>query len=871
VAPSPSEPLDRHGRRSSVGRRTKGEAWRSHVRVQPRIEVSWIARADALVSQREQARALAGLLAEVPVRRAGAPVVLKTSAGVVRQHPLGEPISYRAVGTYLPELPAIKAAPPRVGQPAPRERRVRVLRSNDMDGDAHAPRVRPGTGGRNPAPHVLTQTTATRELIELIGPPIEVRAIGAMRVHIYLYDETGDGIIDARLSGRDIQNGETALGQVHPALEGAKRLGLLPRYIVVATDVSGGNFLKDRPDLLFLQDEILNSRCRWVWFRQVDRIARRPQVFYTFAELLESADVQLYLTDIPGRPVDWENDEIHLGFDSLMGSRERREIYNRTHGALVRRWLNEGRGWPGALRFGFRRSHETKYPEIDPEQWKYVRMIFELYAQYEDGEGSGVRAVQAALEKAGCNLAISTIQRVLKNEVYFTGEWTTQRAGQVVENKPIEIPEDQRISPELYERVQNLRKLRRGKDMRTPPGTFALNRIGHFIDGTRIRARVTKPDADEVIYYRPYSVKKGDKIPKRWHGWKIEADLLEDAIFDELLRLANCLELQEEWTKIAHPDFGGSTPILSEEARVDLTRRIRNLDTAIAKLDRQMATRVADGGVGDTDLFAERRKIVGPLEADKKGMEEQLRRAEAIESMRKTTKPKADASLLDALRQVLTSDDDDEPEVVLKRTVFLEKALSSVVLDIGDDGRVIAQLHGPLVPADLPVLTVHDPVTVLHDELESEVRRGPTADQPSPKSSLKTRLVGGIAVPTLGARNPTPLRRTPGSSDEVLVSAWSSPMIDLDVVAEHHAAGHRAHVFYDSKVVERICELRAEGWSLERIATRLNDDGAPTPRGGEWSAALLSPLLQKLRKRADLPPDIVKALAVVRVPRSRVA
>ena len=189
---------------------------------------------------------------------------------------------------------------------------------------------------------------------------------------------------------------------------------------------------------------------RWVWFRGVDRISRRPQVFYTFVDLLETAGVALYL--------DWRSQAARSTgrrmrsrmFQRLDGfPRRPAPIYERTHAPLINRWLNEGRGWPGGLPFGFRRNKLTKYPEIDPVQSPFVRMTFEHYVQFEDGEGGGVRAVQQKLASEGCTISRETITRMIKRPIYFTGEWTTTRAGVTVENRPIEIPEDQRISRSL--------------------------------------------------------------------------------------------------------------------------------------------------------------------------------------------------------------------------------------------------------------------------------------------------------------------------------------------------------------------------------------------------------------------------------------
>ena len=113
-----------------------------------------------------------------------------------------------------------------------------------------------------------------------------------------LDEELGDGIIDARLSGRDIQNGETAMGQVHPALEGAHARGLVPRMIIVTNDNSGGLAYEDRCDFELIEQEIYAGRCRWVWFRDVKRLIRNVTPFYRFRDLLISTGTDLWLTDM---------------------------------------------------------------------------------------------------------------------------------------------------------------------------------------------------------------------------------------------------------------------------------------------------------------------------------------------------------------------------------------------------------------------------------------------------------------------------------------------------------------------------------------------------------------------------------------------
>ena len=309
------------------------------------------------------------------------------------------------------------------------------------------------------------------------------------------------------------------------------------------------------------------------------------------------------------------------------------------------------------------------------------------------------------------------------------------------------------------------------------------------------------------------------------------------------------------------PDYGQAGPILdagtgrtSSGRSITWPRRSRRLSGSL-RCDLLMKEPAA------ATCSQSARSSLDQLELEQQALEEQLRRAAALESMRTTTRPAADAPLLEALRDVMGPAGDDEPALVLKRTAFLELALSEVVLDIGDDGVLLATLHGPLIPSDLPVLTVHDPVTALKDELG---RNAASADQQTHKSSLLSPLVG-MSLPPLGSRNRTTarlVRRAPG-----LGAAWMSPPLPLDVRPEETREERPYTTTYDWAVVLRICDLRRTGWSLERIAVLFNDECVPTPRGGTWSSATLSVLLSNLRRRRTLPPEVEAAVSITRVRR----
>src|SRR5689334_21367369 len=101
-------------------------------------------------------------------------------------------------------------------------------------------RSRPGSGGLLPRAVPYTATSATAELTAELGVPWRLPAPGGVQVLIWRVDANGDGIVVARLSGRELQNGETALGQVRRARAVSDAHGLVPRYVLVTLNNSGG-------------------------------------------------------------------------------------------------------------------------------------------------------------------------------------------------------------------------------------------------------------------------------------------------------------------------------------------------------------------------------------------------------------------------------------------------------------------------------------------------------------------------------------------------------------------------------------------------------------------------------------------------------
>lgn len=755
-------------------------------------------------------RQIVGLLAEVPLPEAE-PVAALRPSHLERFEfaQVGEPLSYRAEPGVVPALPQMRV-------PRRRLRKARDLRrerstfegmtsatgdpaqaSDPTEGNATSPNGtsngshRPGTGGRQKPLRAYSETTATAELYEKYGEPF-ISKHGDATMMVWLVDAEGDGIIGARLSTRDVQKGETALGQVHPALEASQNRKLKPKWIVVTTENSGGLPYDERCDFELIEREIYAGRCRWVWFRDVRRLIRNVSPFYRFRDTLLETNTDLWLTDYAhrGGPIDWDADDIQLGIEAILAERDRKNIYSQTHGPLMTRWLGEGRGWPGAKQFGYRRNDLTNFLEVDPEQWMFVRMIFETYVATEKGKGKGVRAVKEALAAAGCELSDSTIKRVLADPIYVTGEDAVCRDGKLYEIKPIEL--DDPIAADLFEEVQQLLKLRKGKEERNPAGFFPLNGLAEHSCGCRLRARTQ--GARQHMTYTHYP-EKGEKVCPECRGWSVGARDLEQAVIREVRRLAKCQKLQEEWAALARPQFADPGPILDDSGREALLAEIEKVTQTYDRLTAGFIDKCGKGQAPD-DILRTFHKLTAGCEQQLAALNERLARAEMLDSMRQTTRPAEKDPLLDVFLAVLTEETPDDPKEIRRRGALLESCISKVVVYDKPDGSIEIVIHGPLVPGDLPPIRPLSPIMAGREHLIEVVKQrngsetttdaevaAAEGSQPGHKSGLTVRLAPSPALPKLGrpigrrGRRKVTGQLTPGQAR--VAPAWTSARVPV--------------------------------------------------------------------------------------------
>ena len=386
------------------------------------------------------------------------------------------------------------------------------------------------------------------------------------------------------------------MGQVHPIRALNESLGLRPRVLLVSTNNSATKRYEDRLDFALIERSIKTGWCRWVCFRSADRIARAPLPLALFYDLLQRFDVTLYLSDL-GRAVDWSRDRLELGFRGLMSAEELVVLKERTLGALDRGWLADGRGWPGKRPFGFRRNWATKFLEPDPAQWGFVKFAHLRYSAIENGGGGGLRRLAEELFEMGCEISPSQLRRLLRDPIYVTGDYSVRRRGATHPGR--RIPLGDPIPGDTFERNQELLSLRRGRENRTPIGTFCLNAVPviHARCAQAVNARglhaFLRGRVDPRHDARSY--RHSPFVPPGCRGFSIDQGVLEGLVIRELRSLASNEALKVEFEKASGGSSTAGISVLTREDRRVLEVETRGLERRRTQLARGFRARVKAG------------------------------------------------------------------------------------------------------------------------------------------------------------------------------------------------------------------------------------------------------------------------------------
>jgi hypothetical protein len=283
--------------------------------------------------------------------------------------------------------------------------------------------ARPGTGGRQPSITRSYEIEATRAIRDRLGEPDDRCFRGAL-MHIWEIPGGEDGIIAARLSGPEVKQHETVFGQIRGLLEICERRELKPRYLIASMRNSGYNKYERRLDFAFMRDRVYARDCSWVAFYKIDRISRSVLSAQLFYEFLEETRTGLFLEEF-GREVDWDNESDVFLLNTLgnVGQFEGKRIKTRTHGPILRNWVFEGRGYPGAKRIGFKRDNDD-WLVVDLPQWPHIKFAHMECANSGPNGGTSIRNLRDVLEERGFKISRDKLRVLLHDRIYVDGEWT---------------------------------------------------------------------------------------------------------------------------------------------------------------------------------------------------------------------------------------------------------------------------------------------------------------------------------------------------------------------------------------------------------------------------------------------------------------
>ena len=650
-----------------------------------------------------------------------------------------------------------------------------------------AQRRRPGRGGRGRRTGVFTESTATAELRNEIGEPQRSERIHGVQYMEWILPGHGDGALVARLSGQEMNGGETVMGQIHGLRRLQSQLERQAKYIIVTTDNSGAQLPEARPDLVRLRDLITQGMISWVGFRDTSRIARAEYPRAVTYHLLQTAGTDLCLSEL-GRTVNWDKDDIYLSAAGMMDQQERKRIIERTQAPIITRRLAEGHGRPGTLPFGFYWDRELQRPFVDPEQWPFVKQVHLTYNQEakERHRGSMSR-VEQALRNAGCPMSKGMIRHILQRAIYVTGEYTATWQAERVSCIP--IPLDDPIPMPVFEENQELLALSRGPNSRVPVGYFALNGV-EFCHETCINELVPNPNTRKASETQPrlrgriYGKRVARPMyihepaaPECCKRWTLAPAVIEPIVMGALRDLARSEVLREEWLACERSAGRPGTSLLAADQRGSLIKELRRLDDLVEGIEaRRIDPKAPESKLESLDYL----ELVLPPKRRTEQIRRQLHADEVLAPapvappIAGKMRPLAEAAdlgddaiyaeLVAALEEILTDEVPADPEMVRRRAAIVKASISRVT--IADDyaaGTFTVKLEGPLVPpnfhADGPIGPVASAREILRAHCTDKARQSDGARSVTASATPSGLEPGGASDSTPSSTIHTPVSK----------------------------------------------------------------------------------------------------------------
>ncbi len=518
---------------------------------------------------------------------------------------------------------------------------------------------------------------------------------------------------------------ETALVQLHE-MERLREEGLLasPRWIVVTLENSGGRKPTERYDLLLMRLWISEGWLRRVVFRNEKRLARDDYTVAWCREVFDSTGTEIFFTEYE-RPTDWSrsDDRFLYTLKGMLSAEDRRAINEQTQRGLDRRYTDQGKGWPGLQKIGLQRDPLSGHMVEDEHQTEMIVRAATMFVE-KNGIRSGIRHVADEMTATyGFEVSPKQWERIFKDEGYVTGDFSFNRTGRGrVYLKHIDLVNP--IPRGLFQKLQEAFATNRG-NTRSRPGDFVLLQAGAGQDvpaserglfckrcGKKLNAWL-QGDLKDTRYRHHSPIAS---CCRQWGG--PERATIEAIVMPALWQLEAVSELREAATlAAAEPDVPLSHHLDAAQRR-QLKRQILDIDRAIERLGRAVRSKRRDNPESRRDDIDAYNDLVRGYREDKRHLEARLKDADVHDALQKTIPADANTGLGDALREVLTVDVPDDDAACRRRAAVVGRLVTRIVIDKQDDGSYDLEIYGPLIPRDVPILSVPAPsefaLTQLH-------------------------------------------------------------------------------------------------------------------------------------------------------------
>lgn len=582
--------------------------------------------------------------------------------------------------------------------------------------------VRPGEGGhRRRAVDDLDQLEGLDAFVSQFGEIVWWGVRGGATIGVLELAKEGNTVLCNRLSSEDTN--ETLIAQLKPTLALANRHPdvLIPRYALFAVNMSGIREVRperagppppsilERDDMLLLDKWIAEGWVDNVIWRDPDRIARDVLPGETLIKRWRENGVGLWLASY-GRQLDYRTDKLQLRAMNMVSSEDRDKTVDKLQLARINKGPLVGNGW-GKPKFGFKK--ERGRVVVDPVQWPYVLRAFELAdsGEYSHTRGLSTRQIADVLAAEGCPFHHETLRRILKSEIYATGEWTTSVRGIPVEQRPIKL--DNPVPLDQFERVQNLFALRQGSSTVTPIGEFLFNSIECVhkqCAGTEsnsgkkilIKGRLKKGREQEPMRYAHAPTcspqcKGGGR--GRFGAFSWARLQLEGPVVEKVRELATHPELLRQAALAARHDIATTSSRLTDAQRTEIELEIGRLEQQLDAAADQQIERVVAGGTLDLEAYE---NICERLKRKINGAHRRLEADEAAVLLGEGRSDSESQSRVKSFFEVMTSEPPEDPQIRELRARIFQRIVSKIELDDSGEGPITLTVYGQLVPEDTP-------------------------------------------------------------------------------------------------------------------------------------------------------------------------